>query len=352
MVDRIKIGGVCERDLDLFLQEQLISSSAFCTWFTSKLGLEGINEVAESVERGQTDQTGESDITAIFQIDDGTKVAIYVENKIKATFQKEQYNRYVKRAQKAVGCGQIADYRVVLFAPQKYLNKSDLKGFDNSDCYRLSYDEVLSYFNADDADVPLSLALRSKYKATLINDAIRIAKGSHQGVAEDFWDRYWEEVNSITPEFNFPYPAGRKAAGGDTIEFTRSDLKSRDWPVKPEPCHRLVQGNFGKYGKAPYGAFYLKIPKYYEKAKFEALVAIMEPHLAAHMMIVKANPSAAIRIAVPQIRKSDWSKDQIPALRSAIYLGRDLYRWFLSEPVQSAWSELMQHHAQSQSANG
>jgi hypothetical protein len=341
MSDRIKIGGVCERDLDLFLQEQLISSPNFCRWFTGKLDLDGMADIAESVQRGQTDQTGESDITAKFRLTNDSSVTVYVENKIKAAFQQEQYGRYLRRAEKAVQMGETDDYRIVLFAPQKYLDKNDLEGFEAAECYKISYDEVLGYFDESGADSLLSLPLRDRYKSALLGEAIRISGGTYKADTEDFWHRYWEEVNLIAPEFNFPYPEGRKAAGGDTIEFTRSDLKARNWPINPEPCHRLVQGNFGEFGKAPYGAFYIKVPKYFENQKFNALVNRLEPHLTPHMMIVKSKPSAAIRIAVPQIRKSNWTKDQIPALRSALYLGKDLYQWFLSDRVQMAWSGLI-----------
>ena len=65
------------------------------------------------------------------------------------------------------------------------------------------------------------------------------------------------------------------------------------------------------------------------------------PVLKPHMLIVKAGKSAAIRIAVPQIRRASWTRNQVPALRTAIYLGRDLYEWFLSEAVQDIWIRLM-----------
>lgn len=344
MDNKTKIGGVCERDLDLFLQEQLLSSPDFCQWFTRKLGLDAINSVAESVKRGQTDQTGESDITATFRVGIGSIITVFVENKIKAMFQQDQYARYVRRAENAVRLKETTGYRIVLFAPEKYLDKNNLHGFEAPDCYRISYEEILDYFNKPGADGRISSQDRINYKSALLGEAVRISGGVRETLNEDFWHRYWEEVNSIAPEFHFPYPEGRKAAGGDTIEFTRSDIKAYDWPLAPQPCHRLVQGNFGKFGKAPYGAFYIKIPKYYENNRFNSLFDELGPHLLPHMMIVKSKPSAAIRIAVPRIRKSNWSKDQIPALRTALYLGKDLYQWFLSGPVQKSWSSLMGQH--------
>jgi cellobiose-specific phosphotransferase system component IIB len=341
MSKEIKIGGVCERDLDLFLQEQLLSSPGFCKWFAKEtLGLMGVSGVAERVERGATNDLGESDVEATFRQQDESLVTVYVENKIKAKFQDEQYERYLKKAKRAKASNQIDDYRIVLFAPQKYLD-GNLQGFALPECHKIAYEDAMAYLNKEGSEVDIQLDHRLMYKSSLLGNAIDLMTLHSSGVPDQFWELYRDEVKRIAPEFKYEPKKLSHPDGYDTVEFKQSGLSRYNWLVKPEPVHRLRRGYFGEFGSSPHGEFYIKFPKCSKKERLMALKESFDPILEPHMIIVDASPSAAIRIAVPKVAWSYWDKDQIPALRTALYLGKNLYDWFLSDRVQAVWEEFL-----------
>ena len=65
----IQISGVCERDIDLLLLEELSSSREFLDWFILQIEDSRIVEKLKSVKRSVTTTSGESDIEISF-IDD------------------------------------------------------------------------------------------------------------------------------------------------------------------------------------------------------------------------------------------------------------------------------------------
>ena len=131
MNDKIKINNICERDLDLFLQEEFISSDEFCVWFAVKAGLNNAISAASPAKRGKTDRTGETDITVELNTGQMLPTVLLIENKITAQFQPNQADRYREKGEKFVSKNMVADFRTVLVSPANYF-AGDLKGFDAS----------------------------------------------------------------------------------------------------------------------------------------------------------------------------------------------------------------------------
>jgi hypothetical protein len=57
----VRIGGICERDIDLLLLEEFVASPEFCKWFLSSIGFSGrIGVRSLLVISGSLETIGES----------------------------------------------------------------------------------------------------------------------------------------------------------------------------------------------------------------------------------------------------------------------------------------------------
>jgi hypothetical protein len=62
------IPGLCERDIDLLLVEEFLSSPAFLAWFAERAGLKETSGLKLlHVERSRSDSTGESDVEVTYK---------------------------------------------------------------------------------------------------------------------------------------------------------------------------------------------------------------------------------------------------------------------------------------------
>ena len=92
----IEVSGVCERDVDLLLLEELVASRPFFEWFLGRVGISPSAELI-AVARSVTTSNGESDLELTIKLDDRIR-KILVENKIDSIFQPRQADRYCERA--------------------------------------------------------------------------------------------------------------------------------------------------------------------------------------------------------------------------------------------------------------
>jgi hypothetical protein len=144
----LSVAGVCERDLDLLLLEELTSSVAFCRWFVSRaVSWPSQFRSLRSVRRSVTRSSGESDLELTVQLESGTVARLLIENKIDAAFQPDQSDRYRLRSRASIGQGECAECATVLVAPARYFGADDeLKGFDG----RITYEDIRTWFEQSD----------------------------------------------------------------------------------------------------------------------------------------------------------------------------------------------------------
>lgn len=111
-----------ERDLDLFILEELSSDSGFDGWFGEQIGLNGFRckEAEHSVSAKLNAKWGETDVLALFS-NDIENVAVLIEDKIAAEFTELQADRYHERGADLVNRGKAQRYLTVLVAPSIYL---------------------------------------------------------------------------------------------------------------------------------------------------------------------------------------------------------------------------------------
>jgi hypothetical protein len=111
-----------ERDLDLFILEELHSDTGFDDWLGKRAGLENFRcrEAEHSVSAKSNAKWGETDVLAFFS-DGAETVAVLIEDKIAADFTERQAKRYRERADDLVKIGRAQRYVTVLVAPSVYL---------------------------------------------------------------------------------------------------------------------------------------------------------------------------------------------------------------------------------------
>lgn len=138
----ILTASVCERDIDLLVLEEFVSSSNFAEWFIGLIGLTGASGVSVTkVQRSATRFNGESDLEVTLNYR-GT-YRLLIENKISANLQPRQAERYRARGASYRKQGICQGIRTVLLAPEAYFGQpDDLKGFDA----KVTYEAVLNWF--------------------------------------------------------------------------------------------------------------------------------------------------------------------------------------------------------------
>jgi len=115
---------ILERDIDLMLVDLLYTSRAFRAWLLARVAddlpavdpVDGFLGAFHSV----TTPNGESDIEAEWQLTDGGRLVVLLEDKVGAAFQPEQGTRYRERAANYVASGRASRTRIVLVAPAAY----------------------------------------------------------------------------------------------------------------------------------------------------------------------------------------------------------------------------------------
>lgn len=159
---------VSERDMDLLISEEIVSSFDFLALFLQKVGR--VSATVSSVELSKSDAVlGESDITAIIE-SNGENIGLLIEDKIDAIAMPNQAMRYILREQKGIEQGDFTKFYVFIVAPQKYLSENrEAKEYENC----ISYEEFLEFFSSRKDN-------RSVYKAQQIKQAIYKQKTGYQ----------------------------------------------------------------------------------------------------------------------------------------------------------------------------
>jgi hypothetical protein len=133
-----------ERDLDLFILEELHSEAGFSEWLTEQLDLEAFAFAGarHSVSAKVNAKWGETDVLVFFS-KTNERIALLIEDKIGANFTDRQAERYRERAQEMVRKGEADRCLTVLIAPQSYL-----EGVPPDDPWdhRLSIDSIAGWF--------------------------------------------------------------------------------------------------------------------------------------------------------------------------------------------------------------
>lgn len=321
-VDYPKLTSTTERDMDLLFLEEFECSDEFVKWFLQSIS-ENIS-FPKNVEitnrkalHSITDDTGESDIVLDIKcnIDGYSKsVRLLIENKIDASFQEEQPERYQQRVQKELTKGIYDKCYCVLMAPNDYITSNIGSNiFDAT----ISYETVIDHLKLRIKTVSKELGCRFQHKIELLEQSIYKYRRGYTFVVNidvtNFWQAYYSLATQKYPILKMKKP-GSKPSEGRWIHFT-------DALNPPPPLPRCVIKHKLYQGKVDL-----------EFAGWEKYQKLIETRISAllmkNMRVIDAGKSMAISIPTPSIDvKSDFGKQ-----REGIAIGLDaaycLMNWF------------------------
>lgn len=222
----IAVESIRERDVDLIILEELSTDNAFCEWFIRELGLPMLTSINGAWRSIADFGLGETDILFSYN-SNGKKIFVLIENKLDASFQDEQYERYVKRANEYVNEKECDDAFVILIAPELYCeNQND---FEN----KLTYEAIIDRLEFVGTK-------RNLFKSKLLQIATEKLRRGYQPVnsipVQNFWQSYW-----LFKQERFP-----------TFIMKRPEIvpHNSDWPMLYDNrlknivfYHKLRQGN-------------------------------------------------------------------------------------------------------------
>ncbi len=224
--DILPVEAIQERDVDLILLEEFSTDNTFCEWFISELQLPKI-VYNLGAWRSITDYgLGETDVLFSYQ-SEKDRVYVMIENKLDASFQDNQADRYLERASKYIEDGLCDSTYTVLVAPGLYCeNQNEFESF-------VTYEQVSDWLASVGSK-------RSLFKARLIQIASEKLRRGYQPVNSEsvqaFWFSYWKYKEQRFPEFQMKEP--------------KIVPHNSDWPlitIKELPDikfrHKLKQGN-------------------------------------------------------------------------------------------------------------
>lgn len=207
----IYLESVRERDIDLLLIEELHVEPAFQQFILKSLIPQ--QEPANFVGAWHSVSThnGESDVIAIFSIANDKRIALLIENKINASAQFRQSERYIERGEEGIKNEVWDEFVTCLFAPQSYLI-SDKQNYQTA----LSYEEVQQFF----FDVKTA---RADYKSKVIEAAIEQQRRSKQRdvneASTQFAHKYTRYIQNQYPELSIKEELQGRAIGHSWFYF-------------------------------------------------------------------------------------------------------------------------------------
>jgi hypothetical protein len=296
----LPIESIQERDVDLILLEEFYTDDSFCEWFIDELGFPALtNKVG--VWRSISDfGLGETDLLFAY-ISNDTKIGILIENKLDASFQDEQYNRYFKRAEEYVKKERFDKAFVVLVAPDLYCkNQSD---FD----FYISYEKIAERFAFTGSN-------RNLFKRELLQIASEKLRRGYQPINSEivqaFWINYWQ-----FKEEHFP-----------CLEMKKPSIVpyNSDWPMLTDKRIMKVQF-YHKFGQGNIDATFKGISEEQE--------GIIKQLLSDNIKLVKHSKSYSLRIFTDKIDRTKKFQDEKNKVEEGLKQMEYLRDWILNHRI-------------------
>jgi len=274
-----------ERDMDcLFIEEFNVNNDFFVDLF--KNSITALSDIKSILAKHSIvdSQYGETDIFTKIELID-KNIILLIENKIDASFQPLQGERYNIRKRNIISENNSINVYTVLFAPEKYFSGHiESKKFDIC----ISYEKIQKYFEG-------RKTIRDVYKANIIKMAIEQAKRGYN-IVEDirvtkFWKNYWNYLQNNYPAVIMKEPNIKPFdADWPLIYF--------DWlPKYWEIFHKLSKGYIDLQTKLSEK----EIHKYRNVNQF--------------VNVVKTGKSYSLRIIVPKIDRLKEFYEQLDDIK-------------------------------------
>lgn len=282
-----------ERDIDVLLAEEFSVSPAFADWFKGHTKFRELPARVVDVFVSKFDDTGESDLVALFEAEDASRFALHIEDKINACLQPSQSERYHARATGEIAKGLYGEYAVLLCAPEAYC-----KGV----AHDTLFDAVVPYESVATALLDAGDSARSRYRAEFVATAAKRPTNAwvsvHDPATKAFWDAEQAVAESEFPILEMkPYDV--------TKNETWRVLRPANMPTRP----KLVQVHL----KGQHGNVDLSFGKTY----FPVFVNLAAPLLEEGMTAAAAGASSVVRLKAPKFTIPEGVETGLPKIREA-----------------------------------
>ncbi len=222
----LPVEAILERDIDLILLEELNVDNTFCKWLINELNFPELTQNNGAWKSINDFGLGETDILFSYNSNE-KRIYLLIENKLEASFQDKQYERYYKRAENYVNNGNCDLAFVLLTAPKMYCETQN--EFENF----ITYEQI-----ADRLE--FTGTKRNLFKSKLLKIASEKLRRGYKPVnsptVRKFWLSYWKYKEEKFPDLRMKKPG---------IVPVNSD-----WPILYDDnlpgivfYHKLAQGN-------------------------------------------------------------------------------------------------------------
>ena len=229
---------LAERDMDLLVLEEMLSSDPFKKWLVGKLynGTRHLRRFIGAWHTPSLEPLGSVDILFVFEeMAEGRKCAILIENKIDQPKQNLQAQRYFEFGEKGIEDGYWDEYLTCLFSPQAYF--SSLEPSDYFSSY-LSYEEIEGWFSHAATETRSATIERAAYKRTLIRQAI----DQGTGVMRRQMQPQTEQEPSSPEWFSQSAPLPTAQTTTEVVEQPKKMSSASDFRVFPGGVFNLPAG--------------------------------------------------------------------------------------------------------------
>jgi hypothetical protein len=192
-----EVRSFAERDIDIWLSEELRVNPTFSAWFCQQIGLpvDDIEHPAIRTRVSVMGENGETDVEALFRLKSGRIIAILIENKIEHSLKSDQVERYFDRGRYGVRYGHWDAFWIVVFAPQSKLEKYSSVIKNNP---HVSFEQASSFLTSASKDD------RGRYRAEFLLQAAVPSLLDVQGndmFRAAFWQQLFKSVEQRFPGF-------------------------------------------------------------------------------------------------------------------------------------------------------
>jgi hypothetical protein len=296
----LPVESILERDVDLILLEELITDNSFCEWFVNELNLPRFLSVNGAWRSILGFGLGETDILFSYNSED-SKIFVLIENKLDASFQEAQYERYTKRATEYLIKNECDKTYTVLVAPNLYCeNQNDFE-------ISISYETIALRFE-------LIGSKRNLFKSELLKIASEKLRRGYQPVnsetVQKFWHSYWHFKEKHHPSFTMKKP-GIVPHNSDWPMLYDDELQGVTF------YHKLGQGNTDANFRGFSNELYFKIKE----------------KLPNGMLLEKHNKSFSIRIKSSKIDRTKEFEDQIENIQQGLFNLEQIRNWIKENDV-------------------
>ena len=368
---------LAERDMDLLVLEEMLSSDPFKKWLVSKLynGTRQIRRLIGAWHTPSLEPLGSVDILFVFEeISANRKCAILIENKIDQPKQNLQAQRYFEFGEKGIEDGYWDEYLTCLFSPQAYFSSLEPSEYFSS---YLSYEEIETWFSRAAAETHSATIERSAYKKMLIRQAIEQGTGMmrRQMQAQPIEKENKNSVasvpvqtsqtpapkpqdkpetpapskkKSLTSDFRvfpggvFNLPAGYREAEDTIIGKFFNDIQSYVKQYFPELGMKKPTGSAAEAAWVEFAPqefprdiqIIHKMPQGFMDLSFamtplSTIQAPYQPYIDSDMTFKENGKTAIIRITVPSIDPQLGFEEQKDAIGFALQKAQKLYQLYI-----------------------